>query len=144
MDSLLPYLFVRVKLYFLGILFALRLTLYDGDADHTITSSSVKFEHYSQSDHILLNESLIPDLSFNSTRNSVLIEGEASAGDYSRLLRTLRYNLIRIEPDLFVQKIRIDVQSKLSNVSCIFTIFIVEDNDNVPTLVLNGQKVSFI
>ena len=73
----------------------------------------------------------------------IRIVGEASAGDYSRILRTLSYNLIRTEPDLFVQKIRIEVKSKLSLVSCVVSIFILEDNDNVPQLIINGQEVRF-
>ena len=73
------------------------------------------------------------------------IEGEGTTNDYTTLLRTLRFNIIRPEPDLFLQKITIGVQSRVSSDFCTISISVIEENDNFPLLDLNGPlQVSVI
>ncbi|KAI6650765.1 protocadherin Fat 4-like [Oopsacas minuta] len=123
-----------------GILIASLLTLYDGDADHIITSASIRFANYSLSDQIQLNESVNSSFNIVSTRNTILIQGEGSSEEYSKILTTLSYNLVNPEPDLFQQTVVIEVQSILSNVSCLVTVIVIDDNDNVPILDLDRNE----
>ena len=120
------------------------LTLYDGDADHIITSASIRIENYSQSDHVRLNTSIIPRLDVIYQENYTLIQRDGNATEYSRILQTLTFNIVTAEPDKFQQTISIEVYSRSSLVACLISIIVIEDNDNVPFLNLNPQEVSTI
>lgn len=136
-------IFILLPCY-VGILIAPFLTLYDGDADHTITSASVRIENYSQSDHIQLNTSVVPRLGVSFEDSYTLIQGDANTAEYSRMLRTLTYNIVTAEPDKFQQTIRIEVKGINSLVTCLISIILIEDNDNVPILDLNPLEVSIM